>query len=401
MFEIIPNRPDAKGRFGEFGGQFVPEVLVPALAELTEAYQNARADIEFQKSYAKLLKEVVGRPSLLTFAAQLSKELGVRLYLKREDLNHTGAHKINNTMGQALLCERMKKKRVIAETGAGQHGVATATACALFGYECIVYMGAADVARQALNVERMRLLGAKVVAVESGTRTLKDAMNEAMRDWVTNVDSTYYLVGSAAGPHPYPLLVRDLQMIIGEEARAQMLEQEGHLPQHVLACVGGGSNAIGLFAPFVNDSQVALHGIEAAGEGLDSGHHSASLTRGKLGILHGAVTMVLQEEGGQIAGAHSLAPGLDYPGVGPEHAYLMKLGRVRYASVNDEAAVDALQRLARTEGILCALESAHAVAGAIALAKEASGQTLLVGVSGRGDKDMPAIMERLRQSLPA
>jgi tryptophan synthase beta chain len=316
------------------------------------------------------------------------------VYLKREDLNHTGAHKINNTLGQVLLCERMKKRRVIAETGAGQHGVATATACALFGYSCVVYMGEEDVRRQALNVERMRLLGATVVPVTSGTRTLKDAMNEAMRDWVTHVDTTYYLVGSAAGPHPYPMMVRDLQAVIGEEARSQVLERDGRLPDHVVACVGGGSNAIGLFHSFVSDEAVRLWGIEAAGDGLSSHRHSASLAKGRVGVLHGARTYVLQEEGGQIAPAHSLAPGLDYPAVGPEHAYLKSTGRVVYEVVDDQEAVVALELLAKLEGILCALESAHAVGGALKIAAQHPGSCIIVGVSGRGDKDMPALAAR-------
>ncbi len=397
MFEIIEGRPDARGRFGEFGGRFVPEVLMPALLELTAAYEAARADPQFRRAYADLLRDVVGRPSPLTLATRLSERLGARLYLKREDLNHTGAHKINNTLGQALLCARMGKRRVIAETGAGQHGVSTATACALFGFECVVYMGAEDVRRQALNVERMRLLGATVVPVDSGTRTLKDAMNEAMRDWVTHVDSTYYLVGSAAGPHPYPLLVRDLQAVIGEETREELLRREGRLPDDVVACVGGGSNAIGLFHPFVADASVRLWGVEAAGTGLDTGSHSASLERGAIGVLHGARTYVLQTRGGQIAPAHSLAPGLDYPGVGPEHAYLKSIGRVTYLTAGDDEAVAALHLLARSEGILCALESAHAVAGAQQVAARHPGACIVIGVSGRGDKDVPALAARARQ----
>jgi tryptophan synthase beta chain len=391
MFEKIQNRPDARGRYGDFGGMFVPEVLMPALMELVEAYEKARTDPTFEHAYRGLLKDVVGRPSPLYYAERLSKHLGAHVYLKREDLNHTGAHKINNTLGQALLCERMGKKRVIAETGAGQHGVATATACALFGFECVVYMGAEDVRRQSLNVERMRLLGAQVVAVETGTRTLKDAMNEALRDWVTHVDTTYYLVGTAGGPHPYPWLVRDLQSVIGEEARAQCLAFTGKLPDAVLACVGGGSNAIGLFHAFVPDTDVALMGVEAAGQGLHTGVHSASLVCGTPAVLHGAWTLVLQEKGGQIAPAHSLAPGLDYPGVGPEHCYLQSVGRAQYQAVQDHEAVEALQLLARTEGILCALESAHAVAATVKWAREHPGQTCVVGLSGRGDKDMPEL----------
>lgn len=397
MFEIIPGRPDERGRYGEFGGRFVPEVLMPALFELDAAWESARRDPSFVADYKTLLRDIVGRPSMLYFAQRLSQQAGARIYLKREDLNHTGAHKINNTMGQVLLCKRMGKKRVIAETGAGQHGVATATACALFGFECIVYMGAEDVRRQALNVERMHLLGAKVVPVESGTRTLKDAMNEALRDWVTNVDTTYYLVGSAAGPHPYPLIVRDLQAVISEEARAQIQKAEGRLPDAVVACVGGGSNAIGTFHHFVPDQNVKLLGIEAAGEGLASGRHSASIAVGKPGVLHGAWTLVMQENGGQIAPAHSLAPGLDYPGVGPEHCYLHSIGRAHYETVGDEEAVAALELLAKTEGVLCALESAHAVAGALRFAKQNPGALIVVGLSGRGDKDMPELTRYLAQ----
>ena len=391
MFEIIEGRPDQNGRFGEFGGCFVPEVLSPALLALQDAYEVARKDPEFARDYKRLLAEVVGRPSLLTRASRLSEEYGAQIFLKREDLNHTGAHKINNTVGQVLLALRMGKRRIIAETGAGQHGVATATACALFGLECVVYMGSEDVRRQALNVHRMKLLGARVVPVESGTRTLKDAMNEAMRDWVAHVENTYYLVGSAAGPHPYPMMVRDLQAIIGEEAREQILADEGALPDVVVACVGGGSNAIGIFHSFVEDGAVRLVGVEAAGEGLDSGRHSASLNVGKIGVLHGARTLILQENEGQIAPPHSVAPGLDYPGVGPEHSYLQAIGRAEYIAVDDQEAISALRVLARSEGILCALESAHAVAGALRIAREQPGARILVGVSGRGDKDMPEL----------
>jgi len=391
VFEIIEGRPDQNGRFGEFGGCFVPEVLSPALLALQDAYEVARKDPEFARDYKRLLAEVVGRPSLLTRASRLSEEYGAQIFLKREDLNHTGAHKINNTVGQVLLALRMGKRRIIAETGAGQHGVATATACALFGLECVVYMGSEDVRRQALNVHRMKLLGARVVPVESGTRTLKDAMNEAMRDWVAHVENTYYLVGSAAGPHPYPMMVRDLQAIIGEEAREQILADEGALPDVVVACVGGGSNAIGIFHSFVEDGAVRLVGVEAAGEGLDSGRHSASLNVGKIGVLHGARTLILQENEGQIAPPHSVAPGLDYPGVGPEHSYLQAIGRAEYIAVDDQEAISALRVLARSEGILCALESAHAVAGALRIAREQPGARILVGVSGRGDKDMPEL----------
>lgn len=398
MFEIVPDRPDDKGRYGEFGGRYLPEVLMPGLIELEQAYDAARRDPDFGRTYRNLLRDVVGRPSPLYHAARLSREVGAELILKREDLNHTGAHKINNTLGQALLCQRMGKRRVIAETGAGQHGVATATACALFGFEAVVYMGAEDIRRQALNVERMRLLGAEVRAVETGTRTLKDAMNEAMRDWVTHIDTTYYLVGSAAGPHPYPMLVRDLQAVIGAETRAQMLEQWQCLPDAVTACVGGGSNAIGLFHPFVDDAQVALVGAEAAGDGLETQQHSASLCRGQPGVLHGARSLLLQSDGGQVAPPHSLAPGLDYPAVGPEHAHLKSLGRAEYVAIDDQEAVAALERLARSEGILCALETAHAVAAALRLAERQPGSRIVIGLSGRGDKDMPALAEYLNRS---
>ena len=388
MFEIIEGRPDADGRFGEFGGRFVPEVLMPALLQLEAAYVEARQDPEFAKEYLSMLDEIVGRPSMLTHARQLSKEWGAEIFLKREDLNHTGAHKINQTLGQALLCKRMGKNRIIAETGAGQHGVATATACAIFGFECLIYMGAEDIRRQALNVQRMKLLGAKVIPVTSGTSTLKDAMNEAMRDWVTHVDTTHYLVGSAAGPHPYPMMVRDLQAIIGEEARKQMIEEHGGLPDVVTACVGGGSNAIGLFHAFVPDESVRLVGAEAAGHGLDTEEHSASLSKGKLGVMHGARTYVLQTNGGQIAPPHSVAAGLDYPAVGPEHCWLKDTGRADYIGVDDDDAIDALEAMARTEGILCALETAHAVAAAKEIATKSPGSRILIGLSGRGDKDV-------------
>ena len=388
MFEVVEGRPDENGRYGEFGGRFVPEIIMPAILDLEKAYIEARSDPQFAQDYTDLLNKLVGRPSLMTYASRLSEEFGAKFYLKREDLNHTGAHKINQTLGQALLCQRMGKKRIIAETGAGQHGVATATACAIFGLECIVYMGAEDIRRQALNVERMKMLGAKVVSVKTGTCTLKDAMNEAMRDWVTNVETTHYLVGSAAGPHPYPMMVRDLQAIIGNEARQQMIDAHGGLPDFVTACVGGGSNAIGLFHAFVPDESVKLVGAEAAGHGLDTVDHSASLNKGQMGILHGSRTLVLQANDGQVAPPHSVAAGLDYPGVGPEHCWLQKTGRATYVGIDDDEAVYALKTLARTEGIICALETAHAVACAINLAKENPGASIVVGVSGRGDKDM-------------
>jgi tryptophan synthase beta chain len=387
------------GHFGPFGGRFVAETLIPALDELETAWRVAQADAGFRAQLDELLREYVGRPSRLTFADGLSKAVddrGARVYLKREDLNHTGAHKINNCVGQALLAMRMGKKRIIAETGAGQHGVATATVAAKFGLPCEVYMGAEDVERQKLNVFRMRLLGAKVHAVESGTRTLKDAMNEALRDWVTNVRDTHYIIGSVAGPHPYPTLVRDLQAIIGKEARAQLLERVGRLPDAAVACVGGGSNAMGLFHAFVPDASVQLHGVEAAGEGIPSGRHAATLGEGRVGVLHGSKSFVLTDDDGQILPAHSISAGLDYPGVGPEHAWLKQSGRAHYESVTDEEALRGLQLLARTEGILCALETAHAIAYLPrllpTLPKEA---VVVVALSGRGDKDMPTVAKAL------
>jgi tryptophan synthase beta chain len=383
------------GRFGRFGGQYVAETLMPAIEELTAAYDAARADPGFQVELDRLLRDVVGRPNPLTFAARLSAELGARVYLKREDLNHTGAHKINNCLGQALLARRMGKRRLIAETGAGQHGVATATVAALFGVPCEIYMGAEDVARQALNVFRMKLLGAEVRAVGAGSRTLKDAMNEAMRDWVTHVDSTYYLIGSVAGPHPYPTIVRDLQSVIGVEARAQILAAEGRLPDAVVACVGGGSNAAGLFAPFVADAGVRIVGVEAAGDGVDTPRHAATLTRGRVGVLHGSKSYVLADDGGQIAEAHSISAGLDYPGVGPEHAHWKDSGRASYLARTDREALAALQRLARTEGILCALETAHAIAALDEVAAQVPGGVIVVCLSGRGDKDMAAVARAL------
>jgi tryptophan synthase beta chain len=387
------------GHFGPFGGRFVAETLIPALDELETAWRVAQADAGFRAQLDELLREYVGRPSRLTFADGLSKAVdsrGARIYLKREDLNHTGAHKINNCVGQALLALRMGKKRIIAETGAGQHGVATATVAAKFGLPCEVYMGSEDVERQKLNVFRMRLLGAKVHAVESGTRTLKDAMNEALRDWVTNVRDTHYIIGSVAGPHPYPTLVRDLQAIIGQEARAQLLERVGRLPDAAVACVGGGSNAMGLFHAFVPDAGVQLHGVEAAGEGIATGRHAATLGEGRVGVLHGSKSFVLTDDDGQILPAHSISAGLDYPGVGPEHAWLKQSGRAHYESVTDDEALRGLQLLARTEGILCALETAHAIAYLPrllpSLPKEA---VVVVALSGRGDKDMPTVAKAL------
>ena len=388
---------DESGAFGPFGGQFVPETLMPALAELEAAWHAALADDDFRLQLADLLRDYVGRETPVTFAERLSERLGgARIYLKREDLAHTGAHKINNAIGQVLLARRMGKQRIIAETGAGQHGVATATACAKFGLECIVYMGSEDVRRQALNVFRMRLLGAEVIPVDAGARTLKDAINEAIRDWVTNVRSTYYLIGSAIGPHPYPVIVRELQSVIGRESREQMLASTGRLPDVAIACVGGGSNAIGLFHPLIDDP-VRLIGVEAAGEGLHL-RHAATLTGGSPGVLHGTRTFVLQDEHGQITEAHSISAGLDYPGVGPEHAWLMLSERAEYVSVTDDEALDALQLLSETEGIIPALETAHAIAWAAKLAPTMRpDESILIGLSGRGDKDVEIVRDALAE----
>lgn len=387
-------------RFGDFGGRYVPETLVAAHEELEEAYLSAKADPEFQREYQELLRTYVGRPTPLYFARRLSEECGgARIWLKREDLAHTGAHKINNALGQALLAKRLGKRRIIAETGAGQHGVATATACAMLGLECVVYMGSEDIRRQSLNVFRMKMLGATVVPVESGSRTLKDAINEAMRDWVTNVRTTHYVIGSAIGPHPFPTIVRDFQSVIGREARAQMLEQTGKLPDIAVACVGGGSNAIGLFYPFLEDP-VRLVGVEAAGAGLGTGRHAASLVAGRPGVLHGTRTYLLQDEWGQILPTHSISAGLDYPGVGPEHAWLKTSERAEYVAVDDRQALEGFLALARTEGILPALEPAHAVYWAMQLAREAgAGTDVLIGLSGRGDKDMHTVAEALGVTL--
>lgn len=383
-------QPTAPGRFGAFGGRYVPETLIAALDELETAYAEAMADAAFQAELASLLKDFVGRETPLYRARRLEAEVGAGpIYLKREDLNHTGAHKINNTIGQGLLARRMGKRRIIAETGAGQHGVATATACALFDLECIVYMGEEDVERQALNVFRMELLGAEVRPVSSGTRTLKDATNEAIRDWVTNVADTHYIIGSVVGPAPFPRIVRDFQSVIGRETREQVLAAEGRLPGTVVACVGGGSNAMGMFHPFVEDREVELVGIEAAGEGLDSGRHSATLTAGSPGVLHGALSYLLQDSDGQVAPAHSVSAGLDYPGVGPEHSYLKDSGRARYEAVTDGEALCALHQLSTLEGIIPALETAHALAAAVRLAGEMDRDAnLVVNLSGRGDKDV-------------
>ncbi len=390
--------PDASGRFGDFGGRYVPETLMPALAELETVYKEARADPHFGRQLDELLASYVGRPTPLTFAANLSRELGPRIYLKREDLTHTGAHKINAALAQALLVLRMGKRRVVAETGAGQHGVATATACALLGLECVVYMGAEDVRRQSLNVFRMKLLGAEVRAVDAGSRTLKDAINEAIRDWVTNVESTHYLIGSVVGPHPYPAMVRDFQSVIGREARAQLLEAEGRLPTVAVACVGGGSNAIGLFHAFLDDP-VRLVGVEAAGEGLE-GRHAATLSAGRPGVLHGALSYLLQDEHGQVTEAHSISAGLDYPGVGPEHSWLKAAERAEYVAVTDTEALEGFQLLCRTEGIIPALEPSHALAHLGPLARELGPDDIvLLNLSGRGDKDMGTVADALGVTL--
>jgi tryptophan synthase beta chain len=384
------SEPDRHGRFGQFGGKYAPETLMAALAELEAAYGTARDDPAFLAEVERLSAEYVGRPTPLYHAAALSKRLGgAQVYLKREDLAHTGAHKINNAVGQGLLAARMGKRRIIAETGAGQHGVATATVCAMLGLACVVYMGETDIARQAPNVFRMKLLGAEVRPVSSGSRTLKDAINEAIRDWVTNVADTYYLIGSVVGMHPYPQMVRDFQTVVGREARAQMLDRLGRLPDHVLACVGGGSNAIGIFHPFLGDEAVRLVGVEAAGHGIASGRHSATLVAGQVGVLHGAKSYLLQDEHGQVLEAHSISAGLDYPGVGPEHSFLKDAGRAEYVAITDDEALAAFQLLCRSEGIIPALESAHALAYAAKLAPQRPpGEIILVNLSGRGDKDL-------------
>lgn len=376
--------------FGEFGGRFVPESLIAALDELDETYQTAKSDPAFQFELAELHRTYTGRPSIITEAKRFAEHAGdVRIFLKREDLNHTGSHKINNVLGQALLAKRMGKHRIIAETGAGQHGVASATAAALFGLECVVYMGEVDTKRQALNVARMELLGATVVPVTTGSKTLKDAINEALRDWVANVDSTHYLLGTVAGPHPFPTMVRDFHSVIGNEARKQMLEEFGFLPTALAACVGGGSNAIGLFHAFLDDKEVELYGFEAAGDGMDTDRHAATLNYGRTGVLHGAKSYMLQDEDGQTLESHSISAGLDYPGVGPEHAWLKDLGRAKYWGISDAEAMDALRLLSRTEGIIPAIETSHALAGALKLGKTLKpGSSILVNLSGRGDKDM-------------
>ena len=391
-------QPDSLGHWGRYGGRFVPETLMAPLEELTAAYEAARADESFQQELDSLLRDYAGRPTPLFLARRLTKQAGgARIYLKREDLLHTGAHKINNTLGQILLARRMGKRRIIAETGAGQHGVATATVCALFGLDCVVYMGSEDMRRQALNVFRMQLLGAEVREVDSGSRTLKDAINEALRDWVTNVADTYYLLGSALGPHPYPVMVRDFQSVIGREAREQVLEQEGRLPDCLIACVGGGSNSIGLFHPFLADDSVRMIGVEAGGTGNRLGQHAARFNAaggGRPGVLQGTMSYVLQDERGQIATTHSISAGLDYPSIGPEHAFLHDEGRVEYTSVSDDEALDAFQTLSKLEGIIPALESAHAVAHALKVTSEMKNdQIAIVNLSGRGDKDVDTVRE--------
>lgn len=385
--------PDEKGHFGIFGGRFIAETLMAPIEELTQAYEALKNDPDFLRELDADLADYVGRPSPVYFAERWSQKIGgANIYLKREDLNHTGAHKVNNTIGQALLAKRMGKTRIIAETGAGQHGVASATVAARLGLECVVYMGEVDVQRQAANVYRMKLLGAKVVSVKSGSKTLKDALNEAMRDWVTNVDNTFYIIGTVAGPHPYPAMVRDFQTVIGREARQQMLDKTGALPDALVACVGGGSNAIGLFHPFLNDSDVAIYGVEGGGHGLASGQHAAPLCAGKPGVLHGNRTYLMEDENGQIIETHSISAGLDYPGVGPEHAWLKDIGRVNYVIATDDEALDAFHALTKIEGIIPALESSHALAYAAKLAKEmGKGKNILVNLSGRGDKDIHTV----------
>ncbi|MCK4842272.1 MAG: tryptophan synthase subunit beta [Methylococcales bacterium] len=392
----VYNMPDERGHFGPYGGIFVAETLMPAITELNEAYQRYMTDPEFIAELDADLKHYVGRPSPLYHAQRWSKKLaGAQIYLKREDLNHTGAHKINNTVGQALLAKRMGKTRIIAETGAGQHGVATATVAARLGLECVVYMGAVDVERQALNVYRMKLLGAKVVAVESGSRTLKDALNEAMRDWVTNIDDTFYIIGTVAGPHPYPVMVRDFQTIIGREAKQQCLEMTGRLPDALVACVGGGSNAIGLFYPFIDDASVKIYGVEAAGDGIETGRHSAPLCAGRPGVLHGNRTYLMADDDGEIIETHSISAGLDYPGVGPEHAWLKDTGRAEYVNITDEEALQGFHDLTKLEGIIPALESSHAMAYVTKLAPTMNkDEILIVNLSGRGDKDIHTMAQR-------
>jgi len=394
---IRQDLPDELGRYGDYGGRFVPETLMPAIHQLEIAYKESITDEDFQSELSSLLNSFVGRPTDLYFAENLTKKLGgARIYIKREDLAHTGAHKINNALGQGLLAKRMGKQRIIAETGAGQHGVATATVCAMLGLDCIVYMGEEDIRRQALNVFRMKLLGAEVRPVDSGSKTLKDAINEAIRDWVTNVESTYYLIGSVVGPHPYPMIVRDYQRVIGREAREQMLSHAGRLPDYAVACVGGGSNAMGLFYDFIPDEQVKLVGVEAGGDGIETGRHSATITTGEVGVLHGSMSYLIQDEHGQIIETHSISAGLDYPGVGPEHSWLNDVGRAEYVSVTDAQALDGFKLLCETEGIIPALEPSHAVNYVSTLAPNLDkDKIILLGLSGRGDKDMETVAAAL------
>ncbi len=390
-------QPDQKGLFGQFGGRFVPESLMKAVQELETAYDEASVDEEFQEKLQSYLKDYVGRENPLYFAENLSKQVGgAKIYLKREDLNHTGAHKINNTIGQALLAERMGKRKIVAETGAGQHGVATATVCALLNLDCVIFMGEEDIRRQKLNVFRMELLGAKVVSVTQGSATLKDAVNEALRYWVANVEDTHYIIGSVLGPHPFPKMVRDFQSVIGKETKKQFFEKEKSLPQAIVACVGGGSNAIGMFHPFIGDKEVDLYGVEAAGSGVETDKHAATLTKGSVGVLHGSMMYLLQNDEGQVQEAHSISAGLDYPGVGPEHSYLKEIERVRYTSISDSEAIEAFQQLSQTEGIIPALESSHAVAYAVKLAeKMQQDESVVICLSGRGDKDVEQVKELL------
>ncbi len=394
-----PTLPDARGRFGDYGGRFVPESLMAALEELEREYRAARSEPAFNAELDDLLNNYVGRPSALYFASNLTRELGgAKIYIKREDLIHTGAHKINNAVGQALLARRLGKKRIIAETGAGQHGVATATVCAMFGMECIVYMGEEDIARQAPNVRRMELLGARVETVTSGSRTLKDAINETIRDWVTNIETSHYIIGSAVGPHPYPMIVRDFQSVIGRESREQILKSAGRLPDYAIACVGGGSNAIGLFSGFIDDDEVRLIGVEAAGAGVDTDEHAATMTKGRPGVLHGAMSYLLQDEHGQVKEAHSISAGLDYPGVGPEHSYLKDTERAQYVAITDAQALEGFQLLSRTEGIIPALEPSHALAYLSDFAPTLSPDDIvLLLLSGRGDKDLDTVIAALDQ----
>ncbi|MBU6338621.1 MAG: tryptophan synthase subunit beta [Rickettsiales bacterium] len=395
------NKPDSHGKFGKFGGQFVAETLMPAVLELTNSYEKSKNDKEFQKEFSYYLKHYVGRPSPLYLAQRLTDHVGgAKIYFKRDELNHTGSHKINNCIGQILLAKKMGKKRIIAETGAGQHGVATATVCALFSLPCTIYMGAKDVERQKPNVFRMKLLGAEVVPVTSGSQSLKNAINEAMRDWISNANDTYYLLGTVAGPHPYPMMVRDFHSVIGKEAKIQHLEAEGKLPDALVACIGGGSNSIGLFHPFIDDLDVKIYGVEAAGKGLEGKEHSASIAKGSVAVLHGNKTYFLQDGDGQIQDAHSISAGLDYPGIGPEHSYLHEIGRVKYESATDEEALNAFQLLCKTEGIIPALESSHAIAFASKLAaKMNKNQSIIVNLSGRGDKDIFTVAKALGVNL--